>query len=329
MIYSTEKRSASKPRRPRRKEGNTSADTNQNRSRVFLWLTGLGGAVLIAVSAFFVFGGQLPTLGNPTGIDRSQIEFLWNEGEFSRLITLTDTILASDPLDADALVFRGLASYYAAVSDVDADNRDELIRAAVRYLRRVQTISSAHFAAEVNFVLGLAYFERGRHFADLSVEHLRTAIDLGVVDAAAFEFLGLAYERLYDRERSIENLLLAAERSPRDVSFLAVAERLVENNQPREALPHLQRVISQSEEPRLVHQARFILGQIQLSEARFDQAEEQFRLVLEDDPNSADAHFYLGELYDAMGDGVRARAQWRNAVNIDGGHAAALRRLDS
>jgi tetratricopeptide (TPR) repeat protein len=329
MIYSTDKRSTSKTNRSRKSDLNSSGSGAQQKSRIFVWMAGLGGAVLIAVSTFFVFGGEIPTLGNPTGIDRDQIELLWNEGEYAQLIDLTERLLIADPVDVDALVFRGLAGYYAASADVDLENRDELIRSSIRFLLRAQTVSEQHFAEEVNFVLGLAYFERGTHYADLAVEHLERAIELGVDEASVYEFLGLSYERLYDRERAIENLLLAAERSPRDVSFLAVAERLVENNQPREALPHLQRVISESDEPQLVHEARFLLGQIELAAERYERADEQFRLVLEEDPNSADAHFYLGELFDAMGDGVRARAQWRNAVNIDSAHAAALRRLDS
>ena len=308
---------------------NPSSLGGTKRKRVAVWLAGLGGAVLIAVSAFFVFGGDLPTVGNRTGIDRGEIETLWDQGHFFELIRLTDELLVIDPLDIDALIFRGLAGYYGAASDIELENRDELIRGSVRYLRRARTLDSERLAPEVNFVLGLSYYEQGSLFADLAVEHLNQAIGLGIDAASAYEFLGLSYERLYDRDRAIENLLRAAERAPRDISFLAVAERLVENNQETEALPHLQRVITESDEPRLAHRARFILGQIELSAERYEQAEEQFRLVLQDDPNSADAHFYLGELYDAMGDGIRARAQWRNAVQIDSSHAAALRRLDS
>ncbi|TVQ25572.1 MAG: tetratricopeptide repeat protein [Spirochaetaceae bacterium] len=329
MIYSTDKRSTSKTSRSRNSETSPTSHGGAKRPRILVWLAGLGGAVLIAAGAFFVFGGEVPTVGNRTGIDRGEIETLWDRREFFELIRLTDDLLAADPLDVDALIFRGLAGYYGAASDIDLENRDELIRDSIRYLRRARTLSGERLSAEIHFVLGLAYYEQGRHFADLAVDHLNQAVELGVDNASVYEFLGLSYERLYDRDRAINNLLLAADRAPRDISFLAVAERLVENNQASEALPHLHRVISESDEPRLVHQARFILGQIELSEARYEQAEEQFQAVLQDDPNSADAHFYLGELFDAMGDGVRARAQWRNALQIDSGHAAALRRLDS
>jgi Tfp pilus assembly protein PilF len=41
------------------------------------------------------------------------------------------------------------------------------------------------------------------------------------------------------------------------------------------------------------------------------------------DPQSADAHFFLGEVYAKMNDPVKARAEWRNALIIDPSHYGA------
>ena len=45
--------------------------------------------------------------------------------------------------------------------------------------------------------------------------------------------------------------------------------------------------------------------------------------ILAIDPNAADAHYYLGEIYSKMNDPIRARAEWRKALAIDGSHYGA------
>ena len=48
-----------------------------------------------------------------------------------------------------------------------------------------------------------------------------------------------------------------------------------------------------------------------------------YNRILALDPNAADAHYYLGEIYLKMTDPVRARSEWRKALLIDPSHYGA------
>ena len=50
-------------------------------------------------------------------------------------------------------------------------------------------------------------------------------------------------------------------------------------------------------------------------------------MILEENPRSADAHFYLGELFQERGETERARFEWREAFRIDPNHLEAIQRL--
>jgi Tfp pilus assembly protein PilF len=52
-------------------------------------------------------------------------------------------------------------------------------------------------------------------------------------------------------------------------------------------------------------------------------AEAEYLAVLARDPNSAEAHFYLGEIYAGLNDKVKARAEWRKTLLIDPSHYGA------
>ena len=51
--------------------------------------------------------------------------------------------------------------------------------------------------------------------------------------------------------------------------------------------------------------------------------------VLEKYPNSADAHYGIGVIYEKQGNLVKARAEWRQTLKIQVNHQGALQKLNS
>lgn len=282
-----------------------------------------------AASLFFLGDRSLPSIGNEHDFDESYVEELWNARRFEEILSITENHLDHEPFDSAALVFDGLASYFLAVELDNGEESSTLIDRSVTHLRRALALSQTHHRREAEYTLGLAYFERGEHYYDLVAEHLERAIDLGKETTAVHEYLGVAYRNLGELEQSIQHFRTAIEQEPRDITYLTLAETYRERQQSEEAEEYLNRVISGSEEPRLVHEARLLLGRIYLEREQYEDAYRQFNEVLEEDPNSADAQFYLGEYYYHTDDRVRARSYWRSAVNLDSGHRKALERLES
>ena len=54
--------------------------------------------------------------------------------------------------------------------------------------------------------------------------------------------------------------------------------------------------------------------------AEYDKAIESFNRVLELNPGSADAYYYIGEVFEAKGEFQKAKAQWRKAYNLNPEH---------
>lgn len=317
MIYSSERNRPSAQRPPRRLPGNAV-------------LVLLAAIVTISAASLFLIGNRsLPSIGNENDFDARYIENLWNAQQFEEILSITDDYLEREPLDSAALVFDGLASYFLSVEIEDEEEASELIDRSIKRLRRSRAVPETPYERQVEYTLGLAYFERGEYYYDLVVEHLKRAVDLGEDAIDVHEYLGIAYRNLGDYERSIEHFKAAVEREPRDITYLTLAQTYRERQQSEEAEEYLNRVISGSDEPRLVHEARLLLGEIFLEREQYEDAYRQFSQVLDEDPNSADAQFYLGEYHYYTDDRVRARSYWRSAVNLDGGHRKAMERLES
>ena len=69
------------------------------------------------------------------------------------------------------------------------------------------------------------------------------------------------------------------------------------------------------------------MGNIYVEENELSKAEDQYKKVLDLNPESADAHYYLGELYEKLDQSVKARAEWRKVLSIDPSHYGALLKL--
>ena len=290
----------------------------------------LAAIVTISAGSLFLFGDRsLPAIGNEDDFNADYIEDLWNAQQFEEILSISDTYLAREPFDASALVFDGLSSYFLAVEVEDDEKASALIDRSVIRLRRSLALPDTPHRRETEYTLGLAYYERGEHYYDLVVEHLERAVDLGKSSIHVHEYLGVAYRNLGDLEKSIQHFRAAVEQEPRDITYLTLAETYRERQQSEEAEEYLNRVISGSDEPRLVHEARLLLGRIYLESEQYEDAYRQFNEVLDEDPNSADAQFFLGEYYYHTDDSVRARSYWRSAVNLDSGHRKAIERLES
>ena len=70
-------------------------------------------------------------------------------------------------------------------------------------------------------------------------------------------------------------------------------------------------------------------GQRHLGLREFDKAMERFNKVLDLNPGSADAHYYIGEVYEAKGEMQKAKAQWRKAYNLNPDHHKSKLKLFS
>jgi tetratricopeptide (TPR) repeat protein len=286
---------------------------------VLLLLAGAGGGVLI---------WQLQLPGKIRGLLRSQAEplpltELWNNRLYEEIISRCDERLQAEPLDTQALAFRGFAYFYRAVSEVKLEERIPFLDEAIVSLRRAQLDPANPWHAETSYVLGKAYYHRGKYYYDLTIRYLLEALRLGFHAEDIYEYLGLAATQLDRFEEGLEYFQQALRANPTDLLLLMIGQNNLQLQRIDEAEEYLIRAVNKTEDRAVEEKCRLLLAQLYYDKKDYFKAEKEYLEILEIDPNSADAHFNLGEIYSKMNDPVRARAEWRKTLIIDPSHYGA------
>jgi len=156
------------------------------------------------------------------------------------------------------------------------------------------------------------------------VQYLEGSLTLGYDGADTYEYLGLAYTGLGD-VRGLEYFRKALLSRPSDLLHLKVATMLVDVGDIEMARENLIQAIEITDDAGIEQRARFELGAAYRILEDPLQAQEQYREIIAINERSADAHFFLGELYAEHGNSIGARAAWRRARDL--GHPRAINRL--
>ena len=262
-----------------------------------------------------LFGGNgRPAPGRLTDLFRAQ--------RYDDVIAAADGILDGDPLNANALTFRGFASFYKAVSADQQEEKSPLLDQAIVSLRRAR-LAGTPYAGETDYVLAKAYFNKGKYYYDLSIASMESSLARGYVQKDSHEYIGQAWNELGDNDKAIAEFLTALKDDSGDFLLLTIGQTYYQMKRYSDAVDYLLRTLNKTDDKAIEEKARFWLGDIYLGTDELFKAEEQYAAIVKDDPQSADAHFDLGEVYAKMNDPVKARSEWRQALIIDPTHYGA------
>ncbi len=269
---------------------------------------------------------------NPEIPSEESILAAWNAKDYDGVLSLSGEGLARIPLDPFRLVLSGFASFYRGVGESDGEIRLKYMDDAIFSLRKALTFPSVPFRSQVDYVLGKAYYQKGPYYMDEAVRFLDAAIQDSETRGEPppqdiLEYSAVAYSILGEPVRSVAAFEKALARGKTDLLLLAAARAYDLNGQKDKAEISALDALSLTEDSLVREKARFLLGALYLERKDFKLAEEQYNLILEMNPESADAHYHLGLIWQEKGDPVRARAAWRKAVSLDPMHTAARQKL--
>jgi tetratricopeptide (TPR) repeat protein len=251
----------------------------------------------------------------------------WSAGKWADARSKAEASLVSAPLDAFYLSFRGLAAYYEGMELPEGEERAARVDESIASLRKAIAAGGRIPLAQVQYVLGKAYYEKGDFFLDESASFMEAAIASGYAAKDSSEYLALAYSRLGDAARAVASFEAALARDRSAPLLIAAAKAYVDAKSPEKAEPLLLEAIASGKDDVAAENGRFLLGDIYRSRGDLGKAEQQYSLALAKDPESAEAHYRLGLIWQARGDPIKARAEWRKAVSIDPMHAASRQKL--
>jgi tetratricopeptide (TPR) repeat protein len=282
--------------------------------------------VLLGGGAFLAWrlglGGTLARLLRPQARSQSLAE-LWKNRLYDEVIARCEQDLKSDPLAGEQLAYRGFSYFYKAVSEASLEERIPLLEEAVVSLRRSRLARASPWPAETDYVLGKAYYHKGKYYYDLTLEYLKSALAAGFESEDIYDYMGLAATQLDQPEQGLEFFQKALAKHQSDILLLMIGQSYFELGERKNAEEYLLRAINKTEDPAVEKKSRFLLGQIYYDRKEYLKAEDEYRAILALDPGSADAHFYLGEIYFSLNDSVKARSEWRKTLIIDPSHYGA------
>jgi tetratricopeptide (TPR) repeat protein len=286
---------------------------------------------IIAMAAIAVHQFGLKTAfvraaeGKP--VPKREILADWSGRKWGDVRSKSAASLAAVPLDAFYLTFRGLASYYEGMELPEGEERRKLIDECIIFLRKAIAVGGKMPLPQIQYVLGKAYYEKGDYYMDEAVSFIESARAGGYGAKDSNEYLALAYSRLGEKAKAVRafETALADNRSP--PLLLAAAKACIDVGETTKAEALLLEAISSGGDDVAAENGRFLLGDIYRSRGELDRASAQYSYILEKNPDSAEAHYRLGLIWQSKGDPIKARAEWRKAVSIDPMHAASRQKL--
>ena len=121
----------------------------------------------------------------------------WNRGELSEVIDKAGVQLEKYPLDTTALALRGFAQFHQAINIREIEEREAMLVAAIQDMRRLLILSEKSLKKETHYVLGKAYYHRGKYFYDLAIQELQTAWELGMQNLDILEYFSRFQSRAW------------------------------------------------------------------------------------------------------------------------------------
>ncbi|MBN2352604.1 MAG: tetratricopeptide repeat protein [Spirochaetales bacterium] len=319
----------------------------KKKSRIILFiflLIAFGLGTYFLVSAFFHNRKSFEALTMPPPGDR--LDELWarlvdvdrapqqagtSENEekkiLDELIRLSDDLLYNNPLSLKPLLYQGYASFYRGLCEPTFEKQLPYFNQSVISERRALLHAGQELKPQLCYMLGRVYFHKRASYYDLAARYLEQALKLGYKRLDAYEYLVLVYNEWGMTDQAIGHLEKAyAEKH--DVLYLySLAQSYQKVNRLAEARELLTRVKSEAQDAELLKECRFLLGEILFAQGNYRQAERQYRDILNDDTNSAEAHFRLALIYEKLGDYAQYRFELRLTLEEDRGHSGARSRL--
>ena len=287
--------------------------------------------ILVFVAAVVCLGIFLIHNYNKNRITLKTIRQSWSEYDYEKVYQQGKVYLQDKPYNNTALTYYGYACFYLAVSQNDTFTAQEYLDESINNLRLAMYDASKTLLPQLQYMLGKAYFYKNTittyYYADLAIKYLSLARDNGYKADDISEYLGLSYASLGMTYESISAFTEALIVRESDSLLLYIAEQYYKAGEFNAAQQYLFRIINNSSNDEIILKSRLLLGNIYIDTEQLDNAMEQFKLILEANDNSADAHYGIGLIYEKQENLVSARAEWRQARKIQPNHAGAVKKL--
>jgi tetratricopeptide (TPR) repeat protein len=259
--------------------------------------------------------------------DYTFLEKNLESGNYNIVVHEGAPYLEKKPNNARILRYLG-ESYYYISSSLTGQEKEESINRAILYLRKGIVLSNFDdMLTRSLYILGMSYFKRGPLYYELATDYLGRAFAAGYKDEQLYEIMGYCYYRLGVLDEAVTYLKESISVSDKDVVRLFLAHAYKDEGMYESAEKEFSLLVGRSQDNAVLEEAYSALAWIDFEEERYGQAKENLAAVLELNERSADAYYWLGNIYEKDGDMITARKEWRRALSINPKHIGAIEKL--
>ena len=268
-----------------------------------------------------------------TAPDLGRLEELWAMSNFEEVYSFSSDILIDEPFNNTALTYNGYSAFYLALSSTDTISIHTYIDKSINSIRLALLNAKKSLVPQLEYMLGKVYFHKNRlsayyFYSDLAIKYLHKALDKGYNASDIYEYLALSYASIGKTDESIVYFTEALLVNDSDVLKIAIAEQYYKVGNYTAAKPYLQKIKDESDNEEYIMQCSNLLGLIYVTENNLIDAELEFLGILDVYSHNTDALYGLGLVYEQQGDAIKARAKWRQVLEIDSNHDGARLKMN-
>ncbi|MHB0896498.1 MAG: tetratricopeptide repeat protein [Spirochaetales bacterium] len=299
-------------------------------SRLIPIAVGAAAVAMLALAVILLFpsSSSQSSQKRDKAYAKAKILDAWKRGDPASTLEMTRVSLETLPLDPFYLSFDGIAAYYASSEKPESDEKQSLLDEAVFSLRKAMASGGKlPVKAQVEYVLGKAYFQKGQPWFDLAAKYLEKAKTDGYEGKDTEQYLGLSFAGMQNHEEAVKHFESAIKQDSSDILMLSAAISYKEIGNLEKAGEMLSKAVASSTDAVVAQKARFMLGEMAMQRGELSKAQSLYQSIIDTDPRSAEAWYRLGLISEALKDPIKARAEWRKATSIDPNHIEARKKL--
>lgn len=260
------------------------------------------------------------------------IKAAWTTYDYEKVYELSKEYLETNPYNNTALTYYSYACFFLSQGQQDNQSSLQYLDDCIINLRIALYDASDELKPQLYYMLGRSYFYKNsissNYYADLAVKYLTLAKSSGYEAYDLPKYLGLSYAALGMIKESISSFTEALLVDDSDSLLLSIAEQYYKIKEFGAAKQYLYRITQNSKNDEIIIPSLLLLGNIYLEAEELDNALDSYNKILEKNPDSADAYYGIGCVYEKQGNTVKARSQWRQARKIQPNHAGVLQKLN-
>ncbi len=256
--------------------------------------------------------------------EEEDLNKLWEEQKYSQIVNICENVLDDNFLELNYLFFHGISNFYLGISQISLEMKIPLINQSIISLRKAYILSDGKLKGDIAYVLGKAYYYKGKSYSDLTIKYLDIALDEGYLGKDIYEFKGLAYYELGQYSKSIEEFkLLPEERHSPEIKYI-ISQSYGFLRQYKEQEFYLKEIIDGSSQKNVQLGARLDLAKLFYNRNEYSNAIEEANKILEVRIDDFDAQLILGKSLQITGNEIEAKKIFRKLLKQKPGDSEIL-----